>query len=134
MDIRENVDVLFERLKEFIKTETVVGQAIHIDDTIIVPFVTVTFGAGIGGSMSNGNKNDGSDGSGGGAGARITPDAVLVIKGERISLLPIKQVNSMEKLMEMVPNILSKITKKKDSKQSEVTDVNGETIKKRDLK
>lgn len=130
MDVKENIDVLFENLKEFVRTETVVGQAIHIDDTIIVPFVTVTFGAGTGGGTAEDkNKKDnkdndmGAEGSGAGAGARITPDAVLVIKGERVQLLPINKATSVDKLIEMVPNILSKITKKKNVEEETKRDL-----------
>lgn len=127
MNVKENIDVLFENLKEFIRTETVVGQAIHIDDTIIVPFVTVTFGAGTGGGTADDqNKKDNStagEGSGAGAGAKITPDAVLVIKGERVQLLPINKATSVDKLIEMVPNILSKITKKKNVEEDTKRDL-----------
>lgn len=130
MDVKENIDVLFENLKEFIRTETVVGQAIHIDDTIIVPFVTVTFGAGTGGGTAedknkkdNKDNNMGAEGSGAGAGARITPDAVLVIKGERVQLLPINKATSVDKLIDMVPNILSKITKKKNTDEEPKRDL-----------
>ena len=47
--IKNNLEQIFESFKEMIKVETVVGQAVHIGDAILVPFVDVTFGFGSGG-------------------------------------------------------------------------------------
>ena len=35
---------IFEEFKEMIRTETVVGQPIYLDDATIVPFVDISFG------------------------------------------------------------------------------------------
>lgn len=114
MDIRENAEVLFSKLENFFKTETVVGKPIHVEDIILVPFITVTFGCGTGGGegSDSGNKQEGV-GSGMGAGAKITPDAVLVIKDNTIKMLPIKNKANIDKFIELVPEIISKISKNK---------------------
>lgn len=39
---------IFEEFKEMIRTETVVGQPIYLDDATIVPFVDISFGFGTG--------------------------------------------------------------------------------------
>ncbi len=44
----ETVNTLFQGMDGFISTKTVVGDAIHIGDTIIVPLVNVTFGVAAG--------------------------------------------------------------------------------------
>ena len=40
----ETVNTLFQGMDGFVSTKTVVGDAIHIGETIIVPLVNVTFG------------------------------------------------------------------------------------------
>ena len=42
------VESLFKGMDSFITTKTVVGDAIHIGDTIILPLVDVSFGVGAG--------------------------------------------------------------------------------------
>ena len=44
-NVKENLEVLFEKFKNMIKVETVVGEAVQIGDTTLVPFVDVTFGS-----------------------------------------------------------------------------------------
>lgn len=42
------VESLFKGMEGFITTKTVVGDAIHVGDTIILPLVDVSFGVGAG--------------------------------------------------------------------------------------
>ena len=44
----ETVNTLFQGMDGFISTKTVVGVAIYIGDTILVPLVNVTFGVAAG--------------------------------------------------------------------------------------
>lgn len=44
----KTVESLFKGMDSFITTKTVVGDAIHIGDTIILPLVDVSFGVGAG--------------------------------------------------------------------------------------
>lgn len=112
--LKENLDTLFVNLERFLKTETVVGEPIVIGDTTIVPIVSVSFGCGTSGGTGNDKSGKGVSGAGIGAGAKITPDAVLVIKNNEVTMLPIKEGSSMDRLMAMVPGILRKIKHKKD--------------------
>ena len=43
-NFQTTVDSLFKGMENFVTTKTVVGDAIHIGDTIILPLVDVTFG------------------------------------------------------------------------------------------
>ena len=65
---RNTVESLFKGMDSFITTKTVVGDAIHIGDTIILPLVDVSFGVGAG-AFSQEKKNNGA----GGMGGKITP-------------------------------------------------------------
>lgn len=113
--IKNNLETIFENFKEMIKVETVVGEAIHIGDAILVPFVDVTFGFGSGGL--NGREETGRQSAGGGGGAKMEPSAILVIKGDRVEMFSIKkdgyQASSFEKLIAMAPEIIEKMKKDK---------------------
>ena len=109
--LQENLDTIFEKFKNMIKVETVVGGAVQIGDAILVPFVDVTFGFGTGtneGTASNPKASY----SGGGGGAKMEPTAVLVIKGERIELFNIKgsaKYTGFDRLIGMVPDLIQKL-------------------------
>ncbi len=113
--IKNNLETIFERFKEMIKVETVVGEAVHIGDAILVPFVDVTFGFGSGGM--NGKTETGRQSAGGGGGAKLEPAAILVIKGDRVEMFSIKkdgyQASAFEKLIAMAPEIIEKMKKDK---------------------
>lgn len=103
---------LFENFKEMITTESVVGQPIYLGDAVIVPFVDVSFGFGSGQTGPEG-KSGGEAGGG-----KLTPTAVLILKGERVELFSIKNAaatNTVDKVLNMVPEVISHFRKKKDS-------------------
>lgn len=119
---------LFTGMTNFMTTKTVVGEAIHIDDTIILPLVDVSFGMGAGARDKSGQN--GGESCSGGAGGKMTPSAVLVIKDGSSKLVNIKNQDTVTKLLDMVPDLISKFTDKssnnKDSNQmtdEEIIDV-----------
>ena len=78
------VESLFKGMDSFITTKTVVGDAIHIGDTIILPLVDVSFGVAAG-AFSQEKKNNGAGGMGG-----------------------------ITKILDMVPDFVNKFTSKND--------------------
>ena len=102
------VSSLFQGMDHFISSKTVVGDAITVGDTIILPLVDVSFGVGAGASSSD-SKNNGA----GGLGGRISPSAVLVIKDGNIRLVNVKNQDAVTKILDMVPDIVDKFTSKK---------------------
>lgn len=109
------VESLFKGMDSFITTKTVVGDAIHIGDTIILPLVDVSFGVGAG-AFAQEKKNNGA----GGMGGKITPSAVLVIQNGTTKLVNIKNQDGMTKLLDMVPDIVNKFTGKSDKEDEEM--------------
>lgn len=111
------VESLFKGMDSFISAKTVVGDAVHINDTIILPLVDVAFGVGAG--ATNGDKKTAASG---GMGGKITPSAVLVIRDNQIKLVNIKNQDAVTKLIDMVPDIVNRFTgKEKDiTKDAEV--------------
>ena len=112
--MKESFDSLFTNLEKFIKTETVVGEPIVVGEVTLVPIISVMFGCGTGGGTGSDNKGMTGNGSGGGGGARISPNAILVIKKDEVTMLPVKGKNNLDNLINMVPDIVSKINIKKD--------------------
>ena len=113
-NFKETVEALFQGMDNVVTSKTVVGDAIHINDTIILPLVDVSFGLGAG--YFNGDKK----GRGtGGMGGKITPRAVLVIKNGTTKLVNIKNQDTITKLLDMVPDMVDKFTTKKEDKVTE---------------
>ena len=106
---------LFKGMDSFITTKTVVGDAVHIGDTIILPLVDVSFGVGAG-AFSDEKKNNG----GGGMGGKITPSAVLVIQNGTTKLVNVKNQDGITKVLDMVPDFVNKFTSKDKDRKSVV--------------
>lgn len=104
------VESLFKGMDSFITTKNVVGDAIHIGDTIILPLVDVSFGVAAG-AFSQEKKNNGA----GGMGGKINPSAVLVIQNGVTKLVNIKNQDGMTKILDMVPDFINKFTSGKDT-------------------
>ena len=105
------VESLFKGMDSFITTKTVVGDAIHIGDTIILPLVDVSFGVAAG-AFSQEKKNNGA----GGMGGKIMPSAVLVIQNGTTKLVNVKNQDGVTKILDMVPDFVNKFTSgKQDS-------------------
>ena len=104
------VESLFKGMDSFITTKTVVGDAIHIGDTIILPLVDVSFGVAAG-AFSQDKKNNGA----GGMGGKIMPSAVLVIQNGTTKLVNIKNQDGITKVLDMVPDFVNKFTSKGES-------------------
>ena len=103
------VESLFKGMDSFITTKTVVGDAIHIGDTIILPLVDVSFGVAAG-AFSQEKKNNGA----GGMGGKTMPSAVLVIQNGTTKLVNIKNQDGITKILDMVPDFVNKFTSKND--------------------
>ena len=72
-NFKDTVNSLFKGLDAFISAKTVVGEAIHVGDTIILPLVDVSFGVGAG-AFEGDKKSNG----GGGVAGKLNPKSVLV--------------------------------------------------------
>jgi len=133
LNMTENAEALFTNLEKFLKTETVVGEAIIVGETTLIPLITVSFGCGTGGGTGNSLKDGDGTGGGLGAGAKITPTAILVIKDGNVTMLSIKGKGNLENLVQMVPELVSKVSSKmgefKNKKDKNKTQVDTKTEK-----
>lgn len=108
------VEALFNGMDGVISSKTVVGEAIHIGDTIILPLVDVSFAVGAG-AFSGDKKEKGA----GGLGGKITPSAVLVIQNGHTKLVNVKNQDMMTKILDMVPDMIDRFGSKKEEKMTE---------------
>ena len=107
---QETVGSLFKGMDNFLSTKTVVGEAIHIGDTIILPLVDVTFGVAAGAFRSDKNNN-----SGGGMGGKMRPSAVLIIHNGTTRMISVDNNRGIEKILDMIPDFVDKFTAKNNA-------------------
>ena len=99
----ETIESLFKGMDEFVTTKTVVGEAVKVGDTIILPLIDVTCG------MAAGAFNrDAKQSGGGGMNAKMSPSAILIIQNGVTKLGKIKKQDAMTKILDMVPDFVNK--------------------------
>ena len=113
------VNSLLEGMDGLLASKTVVGEPTKIGDTIILPLVDVTFGAGAGASLGHDDKGSNKGAGGGGLTGKMSPSAVLIIKNGTVKLVNIKNQDTITKLIDMVPDIIDRFTNKTEA---DVTD------------
>lgn len=106
-NFKRNVDSLMAGMEGFVNSKTVVGEAIHIDNTIILPLVDVSFGLATGAGEGKKEKDDRNIGAGG-LGAKISPSAILVVNDGHARLINIKNQDSLTKVIDLVPDIMDR--------------------------
>lgn len=116
--INDIVQSMIKGMDGFLATKTVVGEPTVIGETIIVPFVDVSFGMGAGAS-----SQDKKDGGAGGLTGKMTPSAVLIISNGTSKLVNIRNQDSLGKIIDMIPDIVNKVAAKQNINVSDDTAV-----------
>ncbi len=116
----ETIASLVNGMDTFLSTKTVVGEPINVNDTLIIPLVDVSFGAGAG-AWGQERKNS----AGGGMGGKISPNAVLVIKNGNVRIIPVSSSDPVSKIIDMAPDLINKFTGKGEDPevQSAIDDI-----------
>ena len=108
-----------EKVREMADTNAIVGQPITTPDGVtLIPISKVSMGFGCGGG-DYGKVQPKSFGGGSGAGVNIDPVAFLVIKDGVTRVIPVAvpPVSTVDRVVEMVPNVLDRVEKFLDKKQ-----------------
>lgn len=113
-NFNSTVAALFQGMDGIVSSKTVVGDAIHIGETIILPLIDVSFGIGAG-SYSGEKQEKGA----GGLGGKMSPSAVLVIQNGKTKLVNIKNQDTMTKILDLIPDVIDRFESKKDKKVTE---------------
>ena len=113
-DFKSTLESLFRGRDGVVSSKTVVGEAIHINGTIILPLVDVSFGIGAG-AFSGEKKEKGM----GGIGGKMSPSAVIVIQDGKTKLVNIKNQDTVTKILDLVPDVVDRFTSKKEDRMTE---------------
>lgn len=108
------VETMMKGMDGFLSSKTVVGEPAQVGDTTIIPLVDVSFGVGAGSSNQD-KKNSGM----GGMAGKMSPSAVLVIKNGSVRVVNIKNQDVVNKLVDMVPDIIDRFASKADMPSDE---------------
>lgn len=114
-----------QSIKEMVDVNTIVGDAVQSPDgTVIIPISKVTFGFAAGGGEysynsdeedSERNSENEEDGGkypfagGSGAGVSINPVAFMIVGNGQIKLLPVNINSTVDKILDLVPDVLCRI-------------------------
>ena len=104
------------KIREMIDVNSVVGDPITTADGVtIIPVSKVSVGFGGGGSdfvSRNVNKQENPFGGGAGGGVKVTPIAFLIVKEGNVRMLPVAAPanTTADRLVEMVPDVLDKVS------------------------
>ncbi len=109
------VSALFEGMDSVISSKTVVGDAIHVGDTVIIPLMDVSFAVGAGAF----NKANNNESGAGGLGGKMSPSAVLVIQNGKTKLVNVKNQDTIVKILDMIPDVIERIKEGKEGKMTE---------------
>ena len=109
------------KVKEMISVNDVVGTPITTPEGVtIIPISKVSVGFGGGGSdfvSKNANKQENPFGGGVGGGVNVTPVAFIIIKGDSVRMMPVAAPanTTADRVVELVPDVLDKISNFVDS-------------------
>ena len=114
-----------EKVSQMVDTNTIVGEPISTPDGVtLIPISKVTFGFGSGGGDYGKSQPKENFGGGSGAGVKIDPVAFLVIKDGTTRVLPVAvpPVGTVDRIVEMVPDVLDRVEKYFDKKKEQEID------------
>ena len=111
-----------QKIREMLDVNTVVGTPITTPDGVtIIPVSKVSVGFGGGGSDFANKTGAEPFGGGVGGGVKVSPVCFLVVKDGNVRMLsvPTPANSTTERIVEMIPDTLDKITAYLDSKKEE---------------
>ena len=106
------VKTTLQEIEKVLTTKTVVGEPITVEGRTLIPLISIGFGFGAGGGSGKGEAKQKGEGEGGGTGggAWVRPKAVVIIDKDGIRVEPIRGglSTAIEKLGEMIPQMMEK--------------------------
>lgn len=131
-------------IKEMVDVNTIIGEPIETSNNVVViPVSKVNFGFAAGGSEFKGkveknniiiksekdDKNEKNNvrmpfGGGSGAGVSISPIAFIIIQETGVKLLPVEHNSSLDKLLDLIPDLFDKTNQVIDKQINKVNKIN----------
>ncbi|MDD6261518.1 MAG: spore germination protein GerW family protein [Clostridiales bacterium] len=120
--INELLQETIAKVRELGNAETIIGKPISVGDVTVIPVSKLSCGLAAGGS-DYASKNSASSvmfGGGGGAGVEVTPLSFIVVRGDRVEILPASgtvaapvpmtdYVAIIEKAVDALPGIVDRL-------------------------
>ena len=118
------LETTIQKIREMVDVNSVIGQPISTPDGVtIIPVSKVSVGFGGGGSDFVNNKGgENPFGGGVGGGVKVTPICFLIIKDGAVRMMPVAAPanTTADRIVEMVPDTLDKISAFIDSHSKSV--------------
>lgn len=114
------LEATIQKLREMLDVNTVVGTPITTSDGVtIIPVSKVSVGFGGGGSDFANKNGDNPFGGGVGGSVKVSPVCFLVVKDGNVRMLSIPNPanSTTERIVEMIPDTLDKISSYLDAKK-----------------
>lgn len=116
------LETTIQKIKEMVDVNSVIGQPIQTPDGVtIIPVSKVSVGFGGGGSdFTNKNGNE-PFGGGAGGGVKVTPLCFLIVKDGNVRMMSVPEPanSTADRVVEMIPDTLEKLSSYLDSKKKE---------------
>lgn len=133
--ISDLFNISMDNIKEIVDGNTIVGDLITINDTMIIPIskMKCTFATGGTDQFSSNTKENNKYPFGGATGGcvNITPVAFLVVRGDEVKLLHLEdQIHIYEKIIDELPEFINSI-KEAFSKSKRPTITNFEIVERK---
>lgn len=122
--IQDILSTSMEKLRELVDVNTIIGTPITVSEgTTIIPISKVSFGFGSGGSDFPANSQKEAFGGGSGGGVSIQPLAFIVVSNGDVKLLQMTSSNNTaDKVVNLVPELIDKISSLFPKKKEDKTD------------
>lgn len=118
--------ITMEKIRQMVDANTIIGNPITVEETIIIPVSRVTFGFVSGGSDVGQKATKEMFGGGSGAGVSVAPIAFLVISNGNVRTVQLMEhVSPLDNAINALPELVDKLTallkkeKKEDAAKAE---------------
>lgn len=117
--VNEALVALLGNIEGVLNSKSVVGEPVQFGKNIIIPLVEVGFGMGAGGSDTSKDTDTTVETAGGGMGGSVKPTAILVVNDEGVQLVDVKNKDSVNKVIDMLPALISKFVGSDNKSEAE---------------
>lgn len=98
------LQALFKGMESLLQSKTVVGEPIEVGNTVMIPLMEISAGLASG-TLKNNAHNNGA----GAMSARISPLAMIIIQGDRVRLISVRDQDIFTRLLDSIPDMINRI-------------------------